>query len=534
MASRCKLAVAAAAYILLHYSLEEKKRKRRLRRMRDYSRRDKKCIVKSCSSTSQTTKESFFLFPRNRELAVMWAERLGVSSSFVDGQLTNQVVCGLHFPDTAFVTTDRKSLVRGCLPIAVGLEPTDDSKSFPYIPLNSLPTVLTAEDDLHVTRPTTTYSKSSMYPQPECSTGSAENTTLFTFEEEDVVVKEENLLLPCSSPLLSKTSEVEAKVVSSPSFCPNCNVSLGKIDAERPKSQELCQDGQQWLRPKDEREDFSEVLAQLEEEQQRNRELQAQLEVEQQQNKALQARLDSEIERSRELQAQLEVEQERSVGFVVQLDAERIRCSELRSQIKRQSAGEFEAETSQQLRHFLEALPCENNDIAIAAAKCGNTAAVKCLLASGTDVERRESKNGLTLLHLATDGGHTGTVKCLLTAGADVNAVTEDGTTPLHLAAYRGHKEMCEILLLMGACVNLQDIMQACPLHKAAQQGHLPVVQLLLQRGANPSLRDCVGQTPHDVATSRGHMHVAVSLPSQGTAMTSNISAEDAVFEIIH
>ena len=83
------------------------------------------------------------------------------------------------------------------------------------------------------------------------------------------------------------------------------------------------------------------------------------------------------------------------------------------------------------------------------AAKNGDTAAIRLLLAHGADVNAKQ-KNGTTPLMFAAGLGYgTGTfatdyatpaellesVKVLVAAGADVNAVSDAGDTPLHFSA---------------------------------------------------------------------------------------------------
>jgi ankyrin repeat protein len=83
------------------------------------------------------------------------------------------------------------------------------------------------------------------------------------------------------------------------------------------------------------------------------------------------------------------------------------------------------------------------------AAKNGDSAAIRLLLASGADPSLRQ-KNGSTALMFAaglgrglgvfakdygTDADLLEAAKVLVAAGADVNAATEAGETPMHYAA---------------------------------------------------------------------------------------------------
>ena len=67
-----------------------------------------------------------------------------------------------------------------------------------------------------------------------------------------------------------------------------------------------------------------------------------------------------------------------------------------------------------------------NQDL-IEAAKKGDTAAVKTLLAKGADVNAKDEKGWPALL-VAVEAGHTATVQALLDAGVDLNATKKTVT----------------------------------------------------------------------------------------------------------
>ena len=61
----------------------------------------------------------------------------------------------------------------------------------------------------------------------------------------------------------------------------------------------------------------------------------------------------------------------------------------------------------------------------------GNLPAVRALLESGEDVNKRDPELGQTALHLAAYFDKPVTLKVLIEAGADVNAQMSNGATPL-------------------------------------------------------------------------------------------------------
>ncbi len=75
----------------------------------------------------------------------------------------------------------------------------------------------------------------------------------------------------------------------------------------------------------------------------------------------------------------------------------------------------------------------------LAAAKKGDTAKVKALIAGGTDVNTADDFNMTTLMTAAREG-HPDTVQALLDNGAHVNATGGDGMTALMIASFGGHQ----------------------------------------------------------------------------------------------
>jgi len=82
--------------------------------------------------------------------------------------------------------------------------------------------------------------------------------------------------------------------------------------------------------------------------------------------------------------------------------------------------------------------------------------------------------------------GDAATVKALLAKGVDVNTKFRYGATALSYAADRGHFEVVKVLLEQGADANVRDTFyDATPLTWAASKGQMDVVKMLLEKGAN-------------------------------------------------
>ena len=149
------------------------------------------------------------------------------------------------------------------------------------------------------------------------------------------------------------------------------------------------------------------------------------------------------------------------------------------------------------------------------AARDGDTAAVRALLAQGAGVDVAEG-DGTTALHWASYRDDIETVGLLLDAGADVNATNDLGTTPLWAAGQNGSATMVRRLLTAGANPNLALLAGERPLMVAARSGAPDVVELLLTHGAETEARGARGQTALMWAVAQHHASVVTVLLANG------------------
>jgi len=117
------------------------------------------------------------------------------------------------------------------------------------------------------------------------------------------------------------------------------------------------------------------------------------------------------------------------------------------------------------------------NDGLREAARRGDLAAVKGLLAKGAEVNSA-SEFGATALIFAADSGNLDVIKTLIESGADVNQKdTTYGSTAIDWAAGKGYAPIVELLLAKGA-TSVSDTLDA-----AIDKGHVQVAKVVLASG---------------------------------------------------
>ena len=149
------------------------------------------------------------------------------------------------------------------------------------------------------------------------------------------------------------------------------------------------------------------------------------------------------------------------------------------------------------------------------AARDGDTAAVRVLLAQGAGVDAAEG-DGTRALHWASYRDDIETVGLLLDAGADVDVTNDLGATPLWTAGQNGSAAMVRRLLVAGADPNLALLAGETPLMVAARSGAPDVVELLLTHGAEVDARGARGQTALMWAVAQHHPAVVDVLLAHG------------------
>jgi len=151
---------------------------------------------------------------------------------------------------------------------------------------------------------------------------------------------------------------------------------------------------------------------------------------------------------------------------------------------------------------YNRAIPFGSNTPLMFAARAGDLASAKLLVAAGANVNDTDAW-GISVMALAAHSGFKDLVEFLLDKGAEVNAIGA-GFTALHAAIMRRDEPLVGTLLAHGADPNLPlknwtptrrqssdfhfepELVGATPFWLAARYTQPSVMRLLVERGANP------------------------------------------------
>ncbi|XP_049790340.1 serine/threonine-protein phosphatase 6 regulatory ankyrin repeat subunit A [Schistocerca nitens] len=107
-----------------------------------------------------------------------------------------------------------------------------------------------------------------------------------------------------------------------------------------------------------------------------------------------------------------------------------------------------------------------------------------------------------TPMHLAAENGHAGVIELLADKyKASIYERTKDGSTLMHIASLNGHTECAMMLFKKGVYLHMPNKGGARSIHTAARYGHVGIISTLLQKGEK------VDVPTHDNYTA---LHVAV------------------------
>ncbi|XP_076865963.1 transient receptor potential cation channel, subfamily N, member 1 [Brachyhypopomus gauderio] len=167
------------------------------------------------------------------------------------------------------------------------------------------------------------------------------------------------------------------------------------------------------------------------------------------------------------------------------------------------------------------------------ASQCGHPETALAFLKKGVPLHM-PNKSGAVCLHAAAKRGHAAVVKSLLLKGAHVDAVTKDGLAALHVAVEHCKPAVVQILLGFGARVQLRGGKALeTPLHIAARvkEGE-KVAEMLLKSGADVNAEQENGETAMHVAARHGGLQMMRALTEEGADLTWRSKAGESPLHV--
>ncbi|KAF5895516.1 serine/threonine-protein phosphatase 6 regulatory ankyrin repeat subunit B-like, partial [Clarias magur] len=167
------------------------------------------------------------------------------------------------------------------------------------------------------------------------------------------------------------------------------------------------------------------------------------------------------------------------------------------------------------------------------ASRFGNLEMLQSLLKKGVPLHMAD-KSGAVCLHVAARFGHTTVVKVLLQKGLHVDATNKDGLTALHVAVENCKPKVVQILLGSGAQVQLRGGKALeMPLHIAARvKDGEKVAEMLLKSGAEVNTEQENGETAMHIAARHGNLQTVRTLLEEGADLTWTSKAEETPLHV--
>ncbi|KAG8199145.1 hypothetical protein JTE90_015980 [Oedothorax gibbosus] len=144
------------------------------------------------------------------------------------------------------------------------------------------------------------------------------------------------------------------------------------------------------------------------------------------------------------------------------------------------------------------------------------------------------NKTGTKAIHTAAAHGFVEVIRNLLDKGENVDATTPENFTALHLAVKANQPEVCEILLGHGANVQMKAGKNGeTALHLAAGvlDGH-KCAELIIKSGADVNARNEDGETPLHNAARQGQLKTVSQLLEDGAELESLSKQGESVLHI--
>jgi ankyrin repeat protein len=150
------------------------------------------------------------------------------------------------------------------------------------------------------------------------------------------------------------------------------------------------------------------------------------------------------------------------------------------------------------------------------AARAGDLAKVKSLLATDRGLLNSRDQRGFTPLHSAISKGREPVVSYLIRRGADVDARNKNGLSPVFQALDLSKNRIAALLIRNGANINGKGFRNRTLLHMAARSGNRAIADLLIRKGVPINAVDSRGDTPLDLTIKSLHAETADLILQKG------------------
>ncbi|GAB6027875.1 hypothetical protein CHUAL_002089 [Chamberlinius hualienensis] len=163
------------------------------------------------------------------------------------------------------------------------------------------------------------------------------------------------------------------------------------------------------------------------------------------------------------------------------------------------------------------------------ASLCGHPETALTFLKKGVPL-RMPNKAGARCIHTAAQRGHVAVVLALLQKGEDVDAKTNDDFTALHIAVEACKPQVVELLLGYGAQVDLKGGKnKETPLHIAARiEGGEKCAEMLIKSGAQVNATGENGESAFHIAARHGNLNCINLLLESGAIATSQAKSGES------
>lgn len=105
-------------------------------------------------------------------------------------------------------------------------------------------------------------------------------------------------------------------------------------------------------------------------------------------------------------------------------------------------------------------------------------------------------------MHLAAENGHAHVIEILADKfKASIFERTKDGSTLMHIASLNGHAECATMLFKKGVYLHMPNKDGARSIHTAAAYGHTGIINTLLQKGEKVDVTTNVSRQTEDYSS---------------------------------